>query len=158
MSSGMSRASVKTASWFPVRARSVKTSAITYRKDGMAQVHHAPITREVMPGDNSRMAAESWRVVIVSTVPKALEPIYQGLCSAGHQPVAVITRPRHGYPGVGAIADLTPPDCDLLVPSSKERLAPLLRACEPDVLLCFAFPWLIPPEALAVQRIGAVNL
>jgi methionyl-tRNA formyltransferase len=32
-----------------------------------------------------------------------------------------------------------------------------LRAYEPDLLLCAAFPWKIPPDALAVPRLGAVN-
>src|SRR6185369_11375909 len=40
LSSGISRASVKTASWFPVSGVSVKTSATTYRKVAMLSVNH----------------------------------------------------------------------------------------------------------------------
>ena len=100
---------------------------------------------------------ESWRIVLVSTIPAVVVQLDRGLRAAGHQPVAVITHPREGFPGnVGSIEGLAP-DLDLLVPSSRERLAPLLRACEPDLLVCGFFPWLIPADALAVPRIGAVN-
>jgi methionyl-tRNA formyltransferase len=103
------------------------------------------------------MAGESWRVVLVSTVPEAVIQLDEGMRAAGHEPVAVITRPRMGHPGIGDMENAAR-DLDLIVPSSKERLAPLLRACEPDLLLCLGFPWLIPADALAVPRIGAANM
>jgi methionyl-tRNA formyltransferase len=99
-----------------------------------------------------------WRVVLVSTVPEAVAAIDAGLRAAGHVPVAVITRPRRGFPDLNEIMAAAPPDLDLLVPSSKPRLAPLLQACDPDLLLCLGFPWLLPPEALAVPRFGAANM
>lgn len=103
------------------------------------------------------MAGESWRVVLVSTVPEAVVQLDHGIRAFGHEPVAVITRPRLGYPGIGEMEDAAR-DLDLLVPTSKERLAPLLRAYEPDLMLCLGFPWLIPAEALAVPRVGAANM
>ena len=39
----------------------------------------------------------------------------------------------------------------------KADLAGLLRGLEPDVALCFGFPWKIPQEALDVPRYGIVN-
>jgi methionyl-tRNA formyltransferase len=39
----------------------------------------------------------------------------------------------------------------------KADLAGLLRGLEPDVALCFGFPWKIPQEALDVPRHGIVN-
>src|SRR5262245_1381993 len=107
--------------------------------------------------DNPVMAGEAWRVVLVSTVPEVVAQLYHGLRAFGHDPVAVLTRPRTGYLGIGDM-DHAAPDLDLLVPSSKERLAPLLRAYEPDLMLCLGFPWLIPRDALAVPRIGAANM
>jgi methionyl-tRNA formyltransferase len=107
-------------------------------------------------GDNARMV-ESLRVVLVSTMPPVVLPLDRGLRAAGHQPVAVITHTREGSAGNVSLMEELAPDLDVLVPSAKERLAPLLRACEPDLLLCAFFPWLIPPDALAVPRIGAVN-
>src|SRR5881275_1575084 len=56
----------------------------------------------------------------------------------------------------GLIAD-GPQDIDLVYPAGRKRLAPVLRLYEPDLLLCTAFPWRIPAEALAVPRIGCVN-
>jgi methionyl-tRNA formyltransferase len=103
------------------------------------------------------MAGESWRVVLLSTVPEVAAQLDHGLRGLGHEPVAVITRPRRGFPGIGDMEGAVP-DLDLLIPSSKERLAPLLGAYEPDLLICLGFPWLIPPDALAVPRIGAVNM
>jgi len=95
--------------------------------------------------------------MLVSTVPEAIGPFVRLLRGHGHEPVALITRPRVGFGGVEDMAVATPPELDLLVPSSKGRLAPLLRAYDPDLLLCLGFPWLIPRDALAVPRLGAVN-
>jgi methionyl-tRNA formyltransferase len=103
------------------------------------------------------VSASGWRVVLVTVLPMVVEPFTQMVRALGHEPVALITRPRVGFPDVSEVVAATPPGADLLVPSSKDRLAPLLRACDPDLLLCLAFPWLIPDEALAVPRLGAVN-
>src|SRR5207249_3821808 len=46
---------------------------------------------------------------------------------------------------------------DVVMPASRDRIAPLLRALEPDLVLCAGFPWKIPPDALAVPRLGVVN-
>jgi methionyl-tRNA formyltransferase len=49
------------------------------------------------------------------------------------------------------------PELDVHFPARRESLAPLLRLYEPDVVLCWGYPWKLPPEALAVPRLGAVN-
>jgi methionyl-tRNA formyltransferase len=36
-------------------------------------------------------------------------------------------------------------------------MAPLMRAVEPDLMLCWGFPWRIPADALAVPRLASVN-
>ena len=46
----------------------------------------------------------------------------------------------------------------MLIARRRNRLAPLLQAVKPDFLLSFFFPWRVPPEALAVPPLGAVNL
>src|ERR671923_287621 len=56
-----------------------------------------------------------------------------------------------------ALVSTVPEAVDVIVPASKARIAPLLRVYEPDLLLCLAFPWLIPGDALDVPRLGAVN-
>ena len=51
-----------------------------------------------------------------------------------------------------------PAGLDILIPRNKWSMGPLLRAVRPDLVICFGFPWLIPPEALAVPRLGVVNM
>jgi methionyl-tRNA formyltransferase len=43
------------------------------------------------------------------------------------------------------------------MPTSKHEVAPLLRAYDPDVTLCWSYPWKLPQEALDVARLGSVN-
>ena len=50
-----------------------------------------------------------------------------------------------------------PEGLDVVIPASRDRIAPLLRGYDPDLLLCAGFPWKIPVDALAVPRFGAMN-
>jgi methionyl-tRNA formyltransferase len=50
-----------------------------------------------------------------------------------------------------------PDGLDVVFPETKQSLAPLLRAYEPDVALCTGYPWLIPGDAIAAPRLGIVN-
>jgi methionyl-tRNA formyltransferase len=50
-----------------------------------------------------------------------------------------------------------PQGLDLLFARDKHALEPLLRAHEPDLALCWGFPWKIPLAALQVPRLGSVN-
>lgn len=110
---------------------------------------------------------ESWRIVLVSQYVPALLGLDSIARAAGHRPVAhlcVRSRRERGElvePFRGLFLDLvqgTPPDLDLLAPCEKARIAPLVRAYEADLLLCLGFPWLLPPEAIAAPRLGAVNV
>src|SRR5262249_17408670 len=51
----------------------------------------------------------------------------------------------------------SPPELDLVFPARPRSLAPLLRAYDVDLAICTGFPWRIPPDALAVPRLGIVN-
>jgi methionyl-tRNA formyltransferase len=51
----------------------------------------------------------------------------------------------------------SPPELDIAIAHDRSRLAPFLAAFEPDLVLCLGFPWRVPPEALAVPRLGIVN-
>jgi len=100
------------------------------------------------------------RIVLVSQVPQAVVGISELLRALGHEPVAVLcTREHAGRYGdqFDALVRDAPGDMDVVVPATKERMAPLLRTYEPDAVLCFGFPWRIPADALAVPRLGAVN-
>jgi methionyl-tRNA formyltransferase len=78
---------------------------------------------------------------------------------AGHRPVAIITSRRIRNEGnLPAMLAGAAPDLDVLYAAHKKSLAPLLRAYEPDLVICLGFPWLIPHEALDVPRLGAINV
>jgi methionyl-tRNA formyltransferase len=108
------------------------------------------------------MSAAPWRVVIITVLPVLARGYAEIVRALGHEPVAVIA-PRRRVPGAPPstfaaehVAD-DPEELDVLFASSKHSLAPLLRAYEPDLALCTAFPWLIPAEAIAVPKQGIVN-
>jgi methionyl-tRNA formyltransferase len=87
--------------------------------------------------------------------------------AAGHQPVAVVTsQGPHGRAGesnpqrqefFNRLIWGSPPDLDIAIAHDRSRLAPLLAAFEPDLVLCLGFPWRVPSDALAVPQLGIVN-
>lgn len=100
------------------------------------------------------------KVVLVGQVRPAVEGLTALLRHYGHEPVAVLCS-REGASRYGGAFDQlvreAPEGLDVLVPARRDRIAPLLRTYDPDLLLCVGFPWKIPVEALAVPRLGAVN-
>ena len=81
------------------------------------------------------------------------------LRAEGHEPVALLCV-RHDperYTELGELVRAAPPEADVVMPGSRDRIAPLLRHFDPDLALCLGFPWKIPPDALAVPRHGIVN-
>jgi methionyl-tRNA formyltransferase len=108
-----------------------------------------------------------WRIVLVSTIQPAVEGFAAFAAAMGHEPVAVVTsqgpagRYEPARPDRRAWFDRlvwdSPPQLDIAIASGRERMAPLLRAFDPDLVLCLGFPWRLTPEALAVPRLGCVN-
>jgi methionyl-tRNA formyltransferase len=105
-----------------------------------------------------------WRVVIVSQVPMVASGYAELVRALGHEPVALLAGrfpAQHDSPRArvfaGGLVMESPRDLDLVYPGGKERLAPVLRSYEPDLLLCTAFPLRIPADALAVPTVGCVN-
>ena len=90
------------------------------------------------------MSDAPWRIVVVSTVPPVVEPLVPFLRELGHEPVAVVSaryereREEDAPPEVrpANMLAVAPAGLDLLFPSSKWQLAPLLRAYKPDLVLC----------------------
>jgi methionyl-tRNA formyltransferase len=80
------------------------------------------------------------------------------LRAGGHEPVALLCV-RHGGERYTEMNDLinAASDLDVVMPASRDRIAPLLRHFEPDLALCIGFPWKIPGDAIAVPRHGIVN-
>ena len=100
------------------------------------------------------------RIVLVSQVPQAVHGLVELLHGLGHEPTALLCSREHAGRYGNQFDDLVrdaPSDLDVVVPSTRDRIAPLLRVYEPDAFVCLGFPWKIPPDALAVPRLGAVN-
>jgi methionyl-tRNA formyltransferase len=100
------------------------------------------------------------RVVLVTQVPQVAQGHTQLLRSLGHEPVALLcTREGAEDPESMFVANVrdAPEGLDVVIPATRAAIAPLVGRYEPDVLLCTGFPWKIPPDALAVPRLGAVN-
>lgn len=106
------------------------------------------------------MQEQPWRIAVITSIAPIANAFAGALRELGHDPVAVLS-PRRAKPMTGdlAMSDATAPHgVDILLARNKWSLEPLLRAVAPDLVVCFGFPWLIPPEALAVPRLGAINL
>jgi methionyl-tRNA formyltransferase len=102
--------------------------------------------------------AASWRIVIISMAPQAVESYSALLRTLGHEVVGVLTTRSSRRPdAVNDVLASTPPDVDAVVVGSRERVAPLLRSYEPDLALCSGFSWRLDAEALAAPRLGVVN-
>lgn len=99
------------------------------------------------------------RVVLISRVLPAVFGYSAMLRDLGHEPVALMcTRERADrYGGLGDLLAGAPAELDVVIPASRDRIAPLLRTFAPDLALCTGFPWKIPEEALAVPTHGIVN-
>jgi methionyl-tRNA formyltransferase len=101
------------------------------------------------------------RAVIYSTVLPAIEGLTALAQSVGITPVAVITprkvRDEHAADRRDAILAEAPDGLDLCFVAEKANLLRMTEAFEPDLGLCTGYPWLLPPEVLAVPRLGVVN-
>lgn len=100
------------------------------------------------------------RIVLVTQVPPVLQRMTELLRSLGHEPVALLTtRERANEPDsmFGTLVRDAPEGIDVVIPASRAAIAPLLCGIDPDLLLCNGFAWKIPPDALAVPRLGSVN-
>jgi methionyl-tRNA formyltransferase len=95
------------------------------------------------------------RVVLISRILPAVLGYTALLRDLGHEPVALLCTGDRA--SLGEVVAGAPPELDVVIPASRERVAPLLRAFDPDVAFCTGFPWKIPAEAIAVPRHGIVN-
>ncbi len=102
-----------------------------------------------------------WRIAIVSTVAPVVERLVPVLRELGHEPVGfVVARGQPGDPPNPAALtpENAPPGLDVLYAHRSGSMERLLRALEPDLMLCWGFPWKIPQAALDVAPLGSVNL
>jgi methionyl-tRNA formyltransferase len=106
-----------------------------------------------------------WRVVVVSQIPGIAKAYVDFVRAVGHEPVAhLAVRTQARLAESQETRDFAlrllmegPEGVDLVYPASRASLAPILRGYEADLLLCTAFPWRLPADALAVPRVACVN-
>lgn len=103
-----------------------------------------------------------WRVVIASRISPVVHGVAAVLREAGHEPVAVLAslhyaRQYGSAEDVGELVHGCPPGLDFLAPATRGGIAPLLEAVRPDLVVCMGFSWRVPPDALAVPRLGWLN-
>jgi methionyl-tRNA formyltransferase len=103
--------------------------------------------------------AESWRIVAICTIRPIADALVGALRDLGHEPVAVLApRRKTEQEELLRLTDASaPPGVDLLFARDKRSIEPLVRAYEPDLTLCWGFPWKIPQAALDVPRLGSIN-
>ena len=78
----------------------------------------------------------------------------------GQRVLLIVTTPGPPARRTDAYKDLVAnirPDLDVLVTSHMRRLPALLKGLEPDLIFVTGFPWRLPPELLALPRLGSVN-
>jgi methionyl-tRNA formyltransferase len=104
--------------------------------------------------------SERWRVAIVSMVLPVVEHLVPVLRDLGHEPVGVVTArvQRNQPPELLLSNESVPPGLDLLFAADKWRMEPLLRALEPDLMVCWGFPWKLPQGAVEAPRLGSINM
>jgi methionyl-tRNA formyltransferase len=98
------------------------------------------------------------RVAVITIAPRVADRLVELLRGIGHEPVGLVTTPNPRRPEHFAttMANI-PPGIDVVVPHSRMRIAPLLRALDADVAVCSGFSWRVPPDALEAPRLGIVN-
>jgi methionyl-tRNA formyltransferase len=104
----------------------------------------------------------SRRVVIVTRIPQVLAGFDGVIREAGHEPVGFMTMRnvdgRYGpVSGTDELVMGAAPELDVLLPARRSTTAPRLASVRPDPGVCMGFPWKIPPDALAVPRLGWLN-
>jgi methionyl-tRNA formyltransferase len=102
------------------------------------------------------------RVVIYSIILPAALALAAGARRSGLEPVAVISpRPIDVSADrrelATALVHGVPAELDVCLAADRGHLARLTRAFEPDLGLCMGYPWRLPPEVLAIPRLGVVN-
>jgi methionyl-tRNA formyltransferase len=101
------------------------------------------------------------RLVLIATAPPAALAMDAWLRRKAYDVPAVVSlRVPSGRFGSYEPAQIlnAAPGSDLLFIASAERLAPLLATYAPDVGVCCSFPARIPDAALAVPRLGILNV
>lgn len=102
------------------------------------------------------------RVVTFNVLPIALQMVMRWAADSGNRLILAVTTPgpsTRRTPSYRELVAAAPPELDVLVTTRLRRVAlPLIRELRPDLIVCFSFPYRLPPELWACARYGAVNL
>jgi len=103
----------------------------------------------------------SMRIIYFSNQsPEVVNAVIEGLEALGQQVLLLVTTPgtrtRPSTEYQRAVANARR-DLDILVTSHMSRLAGMLGPLEPDLIFTTGFSWKLPPELLALPRLGSVN-
>jgi methionyl-tRNA formyltransferase len=103
--------------------------------------------------------AEPWRIVAVCNIAPIAHALIGRLRELGHEPVAIVTPrlPSPPPPELAVTGASAPEGLDVLAARDKHSIERLVRAYEPDLLVCWGFPWKIPLAALEAPRLGSIN-
>ncbi|MGD9858411.1 MAG: methionyl-tRNA formyltransferase [Thermomicrobiales bacterium] len=116
-----------------------------------------------METDRVEAAAESWRIVVFTTVPNGfvLKLVDDVAGRLGHRVVAVVTTPgpeRRRSADYLSVVESTPPNVDVLVSNHPSRWADIVAVWKPDLIVSGGFAWLIPEAVTSIPRLGAFNI
>jgi methionyl-tRNA formyltransferase len=104
-----------------------------------------------------------WRIVLLSQILPAALGLDAIARAVGHGTVALVTprlpddAPDDMIVRHHELVDGAPSHLDICLVPEKARLVALLQAYEPDLCLCLGYRWLLPPEVLAIPRLGVLN-
>jgi methionyl-tRNA formyltransferase len=110
-----------------------------------------------------RPTHDGWRVVVFTTIPRGAVylQLAEILGARGHRIVGVVTSPGPKQRRTGDYLEVVAavhPGVDVLVSNHPERWTAMLAPLRPDLIISGGFPWLIPPDVIALPRLGAMNL
>lgn len=103
----------------------------------------------------------SMRIIYFSNQSsEVVNAVIEGLEALGQRVLLLVTTPgpraRPGTEYQRTVANARW-DLDILITSHMSRLAGMLRPLEPDLIFTTGFSWKLPPELLALPRLGSVN-
>jgi methionyl-tRNA formyltransferase len=111
--------------------------------------------------DTPASADQPLRIVLFVREPFALAGALQTIRELGHRVVAVLTSagpPTRRSDGYQTIVQQTPKNIDVIVSNFPARWAALIAPYAPDLIVIATFSWKVPPDVLAIPRIGTINL
>lgn len=108
------------------------------------------------------MTDKALRIVTFNILPVAYQLLTRWINENGHKHILAVTTPgptTRPTPTYAGVVEAAPRNVDVLVTTRLRNVAtPLIRALEPDLIMCFSFPYRLTPELISIPKIGAVNL